>query len=293
MKNILVRADSSSSIGTGHVMRDLVLASHYKEANIAFATQELPGNINHKIFESGYEVKTLNSNDIEELVSLIEDLNIDLLVIDNYEIDYEYEKALKEKTGVKILALDDTYEKHYCDTLLNHNISADASRYENLVPEFCELQCGAEYTLIREEFIKERRKKTIFLAIGGTDHSNINVKILKVLKKFKHIKVHVVTTSANQNLDELEFYTFDKKWIQLHIDAKNIAKLMKQSDFGIISASVLANEAYFMKLPFITIKTADNQQEIYEYLKKDGYLALEQFDKKELHNKLLKIMENF
>ncbi len=28
--NILVRADSSSNIGTGHIMRDLVLAKQYK-----------------------------------------------------------------------------------------------------------------------------------------------------------------------------------------------------------------------------------------------------------------------
>ena len=32
--NILVRADSSSYIGTGHIMRDLVLAKEYKNENI-------------------------------------------------------------------------------------------------------------------------------------------------------------------------------------------------------------------------------------------------------------------
>ena len=45
IKNILFRADSSSIIGTGHIMRDLVLASQYKKANITFATQELQGNL--------------------------------------------------------------------------------------------------------------------------------------------------------------------------------------------------------------------------------------------------------
>ena len=45
MKNILVRADSSSTIGTGHIMRDLVLASSYKNDNITFATLDLEGNI--------------------------------------------------------------------------------------------------------------------------------------------------------------------------------------------------------------------------------------------------------
>jgi len=57
--NILFRADSSSTIGTGHIMRDLVLASQYKDANIIFAVQNLDGNINHKIVEAGYKIKIL------------------------------------------------------------------------------------------------------------------------------------------------------------------------------------------------------------------------------------------
>ena len=53
MKTILFRADSSSTIGTGHIMRDLVLAEKYakKGLTVIFATQDLAGNINHKIGE--------------------------------------------------------------------------------------------------------------------------------------------------------------------------------------------------------------------------------------------------
>jgi len=49
MKNILFRADSSSTIGMGHIMRDLVLAEQYSDSNIIFVIQEPNGNINHKI----------------------------------------------------------------------------------------------------------------------------------------------------------------------------------------------------------------------------------------------------
>ena len=57
--NILIRANSSSSIGTGHIMRDLVLAKQYKNENIIFATQDLVGNINHKIEEENYKMITI------------------------------------------------------------------------------------------------------------------------------------------------------------------------------------------------------------------------------------------
>ena len=123
--NILFRADSSSKIGTGHIMRDLVLAKKYTNSNVIFATQNLDGNINHNIIEDGYKVKLLKSNGVNEVINLVKKLNIDLLIIDNYECDYKYEKKLKKKTDIKILVLDDTYEKHHCDILLNHNIYAD------------------------------------------------------------------------------------------------------------------------------------------------------------------------
>lgn len=282
-KNILFRADSSSTIGTGHIMRDLVLAKQYPKDNIIFATQELSGNINHKISEAGYNIKTLKSNGIKELDKLIKKLDIDILVIDHYGIDYNFEKELKTKNStLKILSFDDTYEKHHCDILLNHNISANKKKYKNLVPKNCELRCGKKYTLLRDEFIKEKKKKTIFLAMGGADHSNINIKILKVLKKFNNIKVNLVTTNANKNLEELQQYIKNKSWIKLHINSTKIAKLMKKSDFAIITPSVTLNEIYFMNIPFIAIQTASNQKDMYDFIKKEKLIALKKFNKNKL-----------
>ena len=258
-------------------MRDLVLASQYKDSNIIFATQELNGNINHKIIEAGYEVINLQSNSLKEVRELVEKYSIDIVVIDHYGIDYKYEEKLKKRTGVKILAFDDTYEKHYCDILLNHNISADKKRYKELVPVHCELRCGAKYTLLRDEFIQEKKKnrkrknskcKTIFVAMGGADHSNINIKILKVLKQFNNVKVSLVTTTANKNLNQLQKYVKNKEWISLYINSNKIAKLMRKSDIAIVTPSVTLNEVFYMKKPFVAIRTAENQDDMYNYLRK-------------------------
>ena len=293
MKNILFRADSSCKIGIGHIMRDLVLASQYKDCNIVFATQKLNGNINHKIKEANYKIEILKSNDIKELNILIKKLKIDLLIIDHYNIDYKFEKKIKKKNqNLEIMSFDDTYEKHCCDILLNHNISAKKSKYKKLVPKNCELRCGSKYTLLRSEFIEEKKKSkkvkllkkdmNIFIAMGGADHSNLNIDILKVLKGFKNIKVNVITTSANQNIEELKKYCKNKSWIKLYIDFHKIAKLMRKSDFAIVSPSVVVNEVYFMNLPFIEIKTAKNQEDMYRYLKKKDFLTMQKYKKTEL-----------
>ncbi|MDA3886293.1 MAG: UDP-2,4-diacetamido-2,4,6-trideoxy-beta-L-altropyranose hydrolase [Candidatus Delongbacteria bacterium] len=292
--NILFRTDSSSTIGTGHIMRDLVLAEQFKDANIIFATQDLSGNINHKIEEKDHTIKILNSNDIEELINIIKKYSIEMIVIDHYEIDHDYEKALKEITGITIYVLDDTYKKHYCDILLNHNIYADNLRYKSLVPENCELRCGADFTLLREEFKFEKTKqsqstqeiKNIFIAMGGADHSNLNIKILKILEDFTSIHVNVVTTTANKYLTELQDYILDKDNVTLYINTNHIANLMNEADFAIVTPSVTLNEIVYLNVPFIAIKTAYNQDEMYMYLTQHGYSVLEKFNATVLKSKI-------
>ncbi|MFW3355867.1 UDP-2,4-diacetamido-2,4,6-trideoxy-beta-L-altropyranose hydrolase [Aliarcobacter butzleri] len=311
--NILIRANSSSYIGTGHIMRDLVLAKEFKNGTLVpsknkifFATQDLQGNINHKIIEAGYKLEILKSDMFEELDELIKKLKIEIIIIDNYDINYNFEKKLKEQNPfLKIFVLDDTYENHFCDILLNHNIYADEKKYINRVPKNCELRCGAKYILLRDEFLeakkqqntieKETKLKAIFIAMGGADHKNLNIKILKTIKKVckKNIEVNLVTTIANKNLKKLKDYCKDKKYINLHINSNEIAKLMNESDFAIITPSVTANEAYFLDLPMIAIKTAKNQKEMYKYLNQKGYFALKKFDKKKLKKYIKQLIKKF
>jgi UDP-2,4-diacetamido-2,4,6-trideoxy-beta-L-altropyranose hydrolase len=264
-------------IGLGHIKRDLVLAKQFEDAKITFACEELEGNI---IDQIPYETVILKSGETDELISLIKERGIDLLVIDHYGIGYEDEKRIKERTDVKIFVLDDTYERHFCDILLNHNIGADAKRYESLVPPGCELRCGLEYTLIREEFYQERQTVRVLVALGGADIKNLTVDILKILQNFPHIKADVITSLSNKEIEELKKFTKNSKKFKLHIDTKEMAKLMRKADFAIITPSVTAHEALFMDLPFMSIKMADNQKEIADYLDRNGYAVLQKFDKK-------------
>jgi UDP-2,4-diacetamido-2,4,6-trideoxy-beta-L-altropyranose hydrolase len=177
--------------------------------------------------------------------------------------------------------LDDTYQTHYCDILLNHNISADPQRYSGLVPPHCELRCGAEYTLIRDEFRKEKqtdREKNydLFVSMGGSDPTNSTSEILKTLSD--SLEICVVTTSANVHLRELEKYVEGEKNITLHVDSDHIAKLLHQSRFAIITPSVMVHEVLYMDIPFIAIKTASNQDDMVQYLRKSGYRILDVFD---------------
>ena len=132
--------------------------------------------------------------------------------------------------------------------------------------------------------------------MGGADHSNININILKVLNKVrkenkKNIKVNIVSTNANKNLEKLKDYCKNKKWIDLHINSKQIAKLMIESHFAIVTPSVTVNEVYYLELPIIAIKTAENQIDMYEFLKKNKYQVLDKFKKEKLKKALEKLLK--
>ena len=284
--NLLIRADSSSTMGLGHIMRCLVLAQQYPNATIAFACQNLDGALLEQI---PYPVHILNSNEPQELITLIQKLAIEMIIVDHYDIDATFEKQIKEQTAITILSLDDTYQKHHCDILLNHNICADASRYDGLVPQYCELRCGGEFTLIREEFkheyaIQRAKIYDIFISMGGADTSNITLEILKCIDPSKSICI--ATTTANAHLTQLLATTLEEDCIEVHVNSNEIATLIAQSSLAIITSSVMVHEVMFMKVPFIAIQTAPNQSEMANYLERNHFDVMHSFDSQALREKL-------
>ncbi|GMN90419.1 UDP-2,4-diacetamido-2,4,6-trideoxy-beta-L-altropyranose hydrolase [Francisella sciaenopsi] len=292
----IIRVDSSSSIGTGHIMRDLVLASQFDD--VTFVTRDLSGNINFKIIEAGYSVEIVKDNDLSEFVEVVEKLSPNLVILDNYNLDYDFERAFKEKyQDIKLMVLDDTYEKHYCDILLNHNIYAKSSDYISLVPLHCEVRCGAKYTLLRDEFfairdVKKTKKEylRIFLGMGGADSQNMNIKVLDFLSSLNvSYRVDVVTTRSNKNLSTLLDYAQKQKNVRVYVDTNNLVKIVSNNDIAIITPSVMANEILFLKIPIITVMVASNQRYMYDFLRKNGIPGL----KKSELDKLEELVKKF
>jgi len=281
--NILFRVDVSAEVGLGHLMRSLVLAKQYeKDHTIFFAIKEIKGSANKKIVDQGYQLISLEDETIGELLGHLERLKIELVVFDHYGIDDLFEKTVKDQTGVTILSLDDTYKRHYCDILLNHNIYAKADHYQGLVPKFCELRCGEKYTLIRDEFKHIKAKKRpnnsnnprFFVSLGGADVYNIGLKVLQTLSDFECTSIDFATTSVNTNIDELQAFARQHPSVNICIDC-NVAELMNNNDFAIITPSVTSYEAMYLNLPFVAVQTADNQRYVANYLVDNDFLVID------------------
>jgi len=292
--NILFRADSSASIGLGHIMRCLVLATRLKNEqkniNIIFATQELQGNINSKILQDGFKLHILKSNKKSELLKLLAQKSIDLLIIDSYKIDSKYEKEIIHKTTSKVLVFDDIFIKHYSNMVLNHGLQVQKKDYKGLVTQKTKVLCGPNYTILRDEFFKNYKKtdttNKIAIILGGNDIKNLSLKIAKLLQKIdKRYKVSIITTSVNPNLKKLQ----NIQKINLLVDIKNVAQTLCKQELIICASGGNLFEVMALKKRFINIKIAKNQDNIVEFLEKKKVfttLDLKEINKTNLEDKI-------
>lgn len=185
---VLIRADSSQRIGSGHVMRCLTIAMELRKrgAEVLFVCRDLPGNgIGRIRDQAGFAVAVLArpyragpepeiadnadnavatwlgtdwATDLKEVSAALSSGGYgkgkwDWLLLDHYSLDDRWENGAREFAD-RILVLDDIANRaHACDVLIDQNFYPDAaSRYRDLAPPTCQCLLGPEYALLRPEF---------------------------------------------------------------------------------------------------------------------------------------------
>lgn len=215
----VIRADASTSIGSGHVMRCLTLAHRLKKeknAKVVFVMRVLPGNLIGVVEKQEFEVLKLPpasqkyslngyglwltvpmevdaQQTIEVLQHYLQEHGcdvVDRLIVDSYALDEQWELMLRPYCG-EIMVIDDlANRKHDCDILLDQNFYLNKDvRYAGLVPEHCKMLLGPEHALLREEFYEAKKHlrkrdgniKNILVFYGGSDLTNETEKAIKAL----------------------------------------------------------------------------------------------------------------
>jgi UDP-2,4-diacetamido-2,4,6-trideoxy-beta-L-altropyranose hydrolase len=236
---VIIRVDSSSQIGSGHLMRCLTLAGQLKKqgAEIAFICRDIEGNLTELVKKKGYELYLLpcatkddtltgyatwltvsQKRDAEETIAIIQKFSVvNRLVIDSYAIDETWEKLLRPYVQ-EIFVIDDlANRRHDCDVLLDQNYYLDKEhRYDGLLPESCKLLLGPEHALLREEFYeakKHLRKRdgrihNILVFYGGSDLTDETTKAIQALIELNLPGVTadvIVGTSINKKIRFVSF----------------------------------------------------------------------------------------
>lgn len=301
---IFIRADGGKSIGMGHVMRMLVLASELRKRNqIIFLCRNDKSNKYdagiQKIKNSDFEIIEIDdSNIIESIIKIQKENNADILISDTYEVDEEYFNKLKPH--FKLTGYIDDVNKCYMnvDFIINQNINAKKLDYSKTTKKGTNLFLGLEYCMLREEFkiaCKEKEAKEyvedILLTVGGMDDSNNTMKILSSLKTLKQ-RIHVVLGNAFNKRVIDEVYKLSEEYKNIYpYENANMSELMKKCDIAISACGSTIYELCAMNVPSIGIIIADNQRSVAKLMKEEN-IILDAINIEELEtNKILELVK--
>jgi UDP-2,4-diacetamido-2,4,6-trideoxy-beta-L-altropyranose hydrolase len=283
-KTVVVRADSSNIIGSGHIMRCLALADRLKKngATVYFICRSLSGSIPKVIEEKGYRVFLNGYAEVEGTYNMVADAEqtiiilqkvpapVDWLVVDHYDLDKGWENLIRPYVK-QIMVIDDLANRlHDCDLLLDQNLYISMeTRYDGLVPSYCKRLLGPKYALLRAEFMEARDKlkdrdgnvKQILVFFGGSDYTNETAKALKAIHLLNRpdIAIDVVLGAANCHKKVIQEICDFMPNTKLYFQVNNMAELMMAADLAIGAGGTTTWERCFLGLPSITIVVADNQ----------------------------------
>lgn len=255
--NVVIRADASVGIGSGHVMRCLTVANKLRAAgcDVAFWMKRLEGNLIHYVKEQGFRF-------IEEAE------HASLYIVDHYGLGIDWEQSIRPFTK-KLAVIDDLAREHDCDLLLDQNVVPNyETRYDGLVPAHCVKLLGPKYLMMRDEFIEARAKQKtrteknerLLIFMGGTDSTNETMKVLEALQHYDFAHVDVVVGNGNPMKQQIEAICHERAY-DYHCQIDYMAQLMLQADFAIGAGGSTLWERCYVGLPSSSTIVADNQKD--------------------------------
>ncbi|MGB3492762.1 MAG: UDP-2,4-diacetamido-2,4,6-trideoxy-beta-L-altropyranose hydrolase [Elainellaceae cyanobacterium] len=275
--NILIRADASVSVGTGHVMRCLALAQTFVDQGIQvrFAASEMTAALKKRLEAEGLlilmiEAAVGSKEDAEHTVHIAQHYQAAWIVVDGYQFGSDYQETIKSH-GLKLLFLDDYChcDRYSADIILNQNIYASTDLYPCRDSSSLFL-LGTQYVLLRREFhawlgwqrVIEKVPQKLLVTLGGSDPNNLTQVIIEAIQDTDfQLEAVIVVGGSNPYLRQLqEIAETSSHLIQLKHNVKNMSQLMEWADVAIASGGSTCWELAFMGLPSLLITLADNQR---------------------------------
>ena len=279
----VLRADASTSIGTGHLVRSLTLAARLADRGweIALASGTLPPGLRDEVRARGFqliEVPTplVGSDEVEHVRDWLDGRSADLTVVDHYGLGRDWHLAARSWSRL-IMVIDDLANSPAdADLVLNQNLGESPDAYADLVPDGCRLLVGPEYALLRPEFARERasmreRRQVdrLLVFLGGSDEPDVTATAARAGVGLAG-EIDVVVGAAYPHWAALRTWAEREPRVTLHRNVPGIARLMARADLSIGAPGSASWERCCLGLPSILITLADNQRRAAEALARAG-----------------------
>ncbi len=303
--DVLIRADASATIGSGHISRTLTLARSLRDAGaaVAFVTRRHAGNLIDLCRDSGFETVALEIGTGAPPAeaapahaawlgsSWQEDANATAaaiaqratrpswLIVDHYALDERWEQSLRPQVE-RIMVIDDLADRrHDCDVLLDQNLLEDADeRYRDKVSEACTMMLGPRYALLQPVYallheqvaVRVGPIRRVLVCFGGGDGAGLAQRALRAFLDLERpdVACDIVVATEDSVVDALARGRVN---VRVHRRLPTLARLMADAQLAVGAAGATSWERMCLGLPAIVVTVADNQVAIARTLDRCGY----------------------
>ena len=280
-KVAVLRADASSSIGVGHVMRSLSLGEALLDEGfgVELVSCELAPDLQSLATEYGINVVELpcapRSNQDAQFVL---QRNAAMVVVDGYEFSREF-FAVLEESNAPFAVIDDNVETqaHSPNAVINQNPHASAGMYSQMQGN-PELLLGLQFAMVRKEVRDvaaqhlRTREGEVFVAMGGADFLGLTSQIVEALAQMG-LHVRVAVGHANNRRAEVQQLADRYSNVTL-IEQHEYVSSLASAHVAVLAAGSSLWEACAVGTPSIGLVVADNQQAAAHAAAKIGFTRI-------------------
>ena len=265
-KVAVLRADASSSIGVGHVMRSLSLGEalidegfgvELVSCGLAPSLQSLATSCGIEVVEPSCAPRS------SEDAQFVLERNAAIVVVDGYEFSRDF-FAVLEASNTTFAVIDDNAETNAKspNAVINQNPHASESLYAHMqgTPK---LLLGLQYAMVRKE-VREvaamhlpTREGEVFVAMGGADFLGLTAPIVEALVE-TGLQIRVAVGHANTQREHVQKLA-DKHGHVTLIEQQDYVSSLASAHVAVLAAGSSLWEACAVGTPSIGLVVADNQ----------------------------------
>jgi spore coat polysaccharide biosynthesis predicted glycosyltransferase SpsG len=260
---LIVRADASASVGTGHVMRSSTIAAEFLNLghSVHYVGQIEPMNLILERFqEIGLPYPALLPEEIKP------SKETDILLIDSYTLD-PTDPFIARKRWFKTCSISDSVTPNFdVDLIINPSLSVQPNLRNGT-----RVLSGPDYTLLRSSLKKSLQKSPddeiplkILIVGGGSDPSRFCNELVKFIR---NLPFDFIADIFSDNFDES--LSFDSR-IKVNKVGLQMNAFAEKCDLVLTLASSQAIEFIAREIPLGVACAFDNQ--------KDGFHELVSLD---------------
>lgn len=263
---VLIRADASSVIGIGHLMRSLALTEVLRDGGdeVTLLTAVDPGLLADRWNRESATIRRIDAeigsrDDAARTSVAARELSVAWLVLDGYAFDSAYRSVLDH--DARLLLIDDRGEATLrADLVVNGNIYGAEAMYPGIDGR---LLAGPRYAMLRREFRAPRigdRGEGIILSLGGADPNDRTAPLLKALAE-RGVHGRVVIGPQHRSPDATRALATALGWEPLGT-SQDMAGLLASAAMAIVGSGTTTLECAALGVPMVAVRIADNQTSV-------------------------------